>query len=309
MQTEANSAHRTTLGVIGASSLVGGCLLPLLVRAGGRATAYSRKLHQSRADGVEWVRLPVPGDSAGLTQLLQSSSGIAHWICLAPIWVLAEHFELLEAHGAKRIVALSSSSRFTKQDSSVADEQALARRLADGEERLQTWAAGRGVESVILRPTLIYGLGQDKNISEMARFIQRFGFFPLLGKAMGARQPVHAQDVAMACFAALNCAVAANRAYSISGGETLPYREMVGRVFTVLQRRPRLITVPLPAFRCTVALLHCLPRYRHWSAGMAERMNRDLVFDHADASRDFGFTPRPFRLTPADLPRCAAASR
>ncbi len=61
----------------------------------------------------------------------------------------------------------------------------------------------QGVEWVILRPTLIYGHGRDKNITEIARFIRRFGFFPLLGKANGLRQPIHVEDVAEACFAAL----------------------------------------------------------------------------------------------------------
>ena len=29
---------------------------------------------------------------------------------------------------------------------------------------------------------------------------------------------------------------------------------------------------------------------------MAERMNRDLVFDHSEARQDFGFQPRAFTL-------------
>jgi hypothetical protein len=46
-----------------------------------------------------------------------------------------------------------------------------------------------------------------------------------------------------------------------------------------------------------------LPRYRHWSAAMAERMNRDLVFDHAEATHDLNFSPRPFQLMAEDLPQ------
>jgi nucleoside-diphosphate-sugar epimerase len=85
--------------------------------------------------------------------------------------------------------------------------------------------------------------------------------------------------------------------YNISGGETLTYREMVARVFAALGRRPLLLTVPLWAFRLAVSALRCLPRYRQWSAAMAERMNRDLVFDHTEAGRDIGFKPRPFSIS------------
>ncbi len=222
---------------------------------------------------------------------------------MAPIWVLPQYFSMLERYGACRVVALSSTSRFTKTDSSDPAENAVALRLAEGEARLRTWAENKGVEWVVLRPTLIYARGRDKNIAEIARFAGRFGFFPLLGKAMGLRQPIHAEDVAAACMAALRVPVAANRAYNISGGETLPYREMVRRVFAAMRRRPRLVTIPLVVFRMAVACLRVLPRYRYWSVAMAERMNRDLVFDHVDAARDLGFSPRPFRLAPEDVAR------
>jgi nucleoside-diphosphate-sugar epimerase len=216
--------------------------------------------------------------------------------------VLPDYFSLIEASGARRVVVLSSTSRFTKVGSADKAEVAIAAKLADAEARVRAWAEARGIEWVILRPTLIYGLGRDKNISEMARFIRRFGFFPLLGQAQGQRQPIHAVDVAAACVAALQAPGTANRAYNISGGETLAYREMVARVFAALGRPTRLLTVPLWAFRLAVSVLRCLPRYRQWSAAMAERMNRDLVFDHTEAVRDLGFKPRGFVLMAEDLP-------
>ncbi len=198
-------------------------------------------------------------------------------------------------------MALSSTSRFTKVGSGDTAETVVAARLIEAEDRVVAWAKSRGIEYVILRPTLIYGLGRDKNISEIARFIRRFGFFPVLGRAHGLRLPIHVEDVAAACISALQAPDAANRAYNISGGETLTYREMVARVFVALGRRPRLLTVPLWAFRLAVSVLRCLPRYRQWSAAMAERMNQDLVFDHAEAVRDLGFKPRGFALAAEDF--------
>ncbi|MEO8418650.1 MAG: NAD-dependent epimerase/dehydratase family protein [Methylophilaceae bacterium] len=285
------------VGLVGATSLVGVCLLPLLARAGYRVTAFSRRVLPRDETGAEWRQLPPsppvrpsPGDV-----------GIEQWVCVAPIWVLPEHFAMLEACGACRVVALSSTSRFTKDDSSDPEEQAIALRLADAEARVQTWAASHGVEWIILRPTLIYGFGRDKNIAEIARFIRRFGFFPLFGKANGLRQPLHAQDVAGACVAALDAPDAANHVYNLSGFDAIAYRDMVARIFTALGRPVRLLPVPLLAFRFAVAILRHLPRYRNWSSAMAERMNRDLVFDHSAATRDFGFKPRPFALSAEDV--------
>jgi len=131
--------------------------------------------------------------------------------------------------------------------------------------------------------------------------IRRFGFFPLPGQGLGLRQPVHVTDVAAACFAALTSAGARNRDYNISGAETLPYKEMVNRVFAALGRRPRFLVVPLGVFKLALIGLRLFPRYRHWSVAMAERMNRDLVFDHSDAVRDWGFLPRAFQITMEDV--------
>lgn len=288
--------HKPRVGVLGATSLVGTLLLPLLSKAGWGVVAFSRQ-HKgdsscSNTKLIEWVDL----QEAQRIGSVFSEAEINHWICVAPIWVLSDYFPMLRAHGAQRVVALSSTSRFSKDNSSDLAEQALAQRLAEAEAGFIAWAEKHNVSWVILRPTLIYGLDRDQNISVISRVIARFGFFPLFGTARGLRQPVHAMDVAMASMATLTRPLSANCAYSLSGGETLSYREMVGRVFQHLDRPVRFIKVPLWMFRMAVTLLRMLPRYKHWSAAMAERMNQDLVFDHADATRDFDFSPRAFAL-------------
>ncbi len=285
------------VGVFGASSLVGRCLLPRLGKSGARVAAFSRSPPRPDDGAWEWRQL------GGALPAVERGETIHGWISLAPIWVLPDYFELLEAHGARRIVVLSSTSIFTKQDSNDPQEKATAQRLANAEKRVVEWAQSRNVQWVILRPTLIYGLGQDKNIAEIARFIRRFGFFPLFGLAQGLRQPVHAGDVAAACLAALQQPEAANRAYNISGGETLSYRAMAARVAVALGRCPRFLQVPLWTFRLALMALRRLPRYRLWSIAMAERMCTDQVFNHADAARDLDFKPRAFSLSAADLPQ------
>lgn len=292
--TDSVQTHTSSLGILGARSMVGAHVLSGISKATEKAVAFSRSTPAHADSDVEWRRLPTGPQSSGT-----NIEPIPYWICVAPVWVLPKYFALLESHGVRRVVALSSTSRFTKDTSTDTHEQAIAQQLVDAEDSLQAWAQSRGVEWVVLRPTLIYDQGRDKNISEITRFIRRFGFFPVFGAAQGKRQPIHAEDVAAACLAALRSPKAANRAYNISGGETLSYRNMVGRIFAMLGVPQRLLTVPLWAFSMAVALLRQVPRYRAWSSAMAERMNRDMVFDHSEATRDFGFTPRKFVLKPA----------
>ncbi len=284
-----------TVGVLGATSFVGACLIPLLVHAKYGVIALSRS-QQAPQQSVQWISLPQDNADLGVVSVVS----VPLWIAVCPIVVVPQYFELLERAGVRRLVVLSSTSRFTKTESSSPLEQELAAALARSEQLVEQWAKNRGVEWVVLRPTLIYGLGLDRNINEIARFIQRFGFFPTMGKAVGMRQPIHARDVAKACVAALS-STACDRAYNISGAETLSYRAMVERVFGFMGRKPRFLPIPLFAFQIAIACLRPLPRFAKWTPAMAQRMNQDLVFDHSDASRDLGFKPRQFLFDPNDI--------
>jgi hypothetical protein len=79
------------------------------------------------------------------------------------------------------------------------------------------------------------------------------------------------------------------------------YRDMLLRIFEALGKNPRVITTPLWLFRVAIACMRLLG-VSEWSTAMVERMNVDLKFDHSAAARDFGFSPRQFRLGAADLP-------
>ena len=303
-KTEKMTILKRCVGVIGATSLIGECLLPLLVEDGHDVVAFSRRMqgiqHGVKTQPVDWQLLRHQTSSNDVNNYT-TKKHISHWVCLSPIWVLPEYFSLFLQYGIKHIVAVSSTSRFTKGLSSDTAEKELAAKLTAGEQIVIEWAQKNQVTWTILRPTLTYGLGRDRNVSVIARFIRRLIFFPLLGEARGLRQPVHAQDVAVVCRAALNAETVFNRTYNISGGETLTYRKMIERIFLALGRKPRFVTLPLWIFRGTVFLLRVLPPFRRWSPAMAERMNSDLVFDHKDARRDLGFTPRPFLLAECDL--------
>jgi uncharacterized protein YbjT (DUF2867 family) len=135
----------------------------------------------------------------------------------------------------------------------------------------------------------------DRNVTLIARLIRHFGVFPLLGKGSGLRQPVHADDLAAACVAVLDNPASFDRAYDLSGGETLSYRQMVERIFAALGRPPRFLPVPMAAFQMAMSAIARLPRFRDFNAEMARRMNEDLVFDASAARRDFGYAPRPFQ--------------
>lgn len=283
------------IGVLGANSLVGTSLIPQLQEAGWQVIAFSRKPVKNSNSDIEWRQLDLKSPV--------NDTSISAWISLAPLAGLCQYFPWLKASGARHIVALSSTSRFTKIESSDAQERLFVESLIKSENQLQHLAEDNGIAWTLLRPTLIYGHGQDKNISDIVRFARRFHFFPLFGKAQGLRQPIHADDVAAAAVASLDTNAAHNQAFNISGAEVLTYRDMVQRIFQSFQLNSIAITVPLWTFRVGISCLRQIPRYNDWSVAMAERMNQDMSFDHTEARTALGFSPRSFKLQPADKPR------
>ena len=121
--------------------------------------------------------------------------------------------------------------------------------------------------------------------------------FVLILSSLGVillRQPVHAEDLAEAVCAVLKSDATCGRSYNLSGGETLSYRQMVERIFVAEGRTARVLPLPLGPLRLLLRLLSLLPRFRYVKPEMADRMSQDLIYDHGDAARDFGYAPRGF---------------
>ena len=277
--------------VLGATSLIGAFLPAHLSPLVGVGRG------EGRPPGYRWVR-------ADLTAPDLATPPAETVVSLAPIWLLPAALPALAEGGMRRLVAFSSTSRWTKAASPDAGERAVAARLADGEDAVQAVCAAQGVAWTILRPTLIYAEGRDGNVSRLASLARRFGVLPISGAGEGLRQPVHADDLAAAVAAVIASPPTHDRTYDLPGGETLSYRQMCVSVFEGLGRPPRLLHAPPAVWR--LALAAASPWMPGATAAMGERMAQDLVFDPGPAQRDFGWAPRPFSPDFAASPRSAS---
>ena len=273
--------------VFGASSMIGRHLLRRLAERGFAGQCLSRRATiapQEMPQGFAWSTLPAEGE-------VRVPAG-ADLLSLAPAATLPPLIARTTAGG--RLVALSTSSVAYKAQSPDPAERAHVETVRRAEEEIGRLCRERGISWTILRPTLIYDPGRDRNVSVIAAVARRFGFVPLAWPATGLRQPIHADDVAEAMVAALDAPGAAEAVLNLPGGETLTYRDMVRRIFRGLGRRPVLLYLPLGparlAFRAWLALTDA-----SCSTASLERMNKDLTFDHAPVNDILGMTCRPFR--------------
>jgi len=277
---------RPRILVFGASSQIGYFLLPALLQHHAEVWAVSRRA-QATPSGIHWMQgaLPdgVPVDAARWDGMISA----------APLHALGQWLAQHDTPPARTLVAVSSMSVISKQTSIIASERALVAQMRTSEQALARQCERLGMACTVLRPTLIYGAGLDRNLTPLAHRARRWHWFPLPA-GHGLRQPVHAADVAEAARRALACPEANGKILPIGGGERLTVHEMFART----RHNVGTWTLPVPVWRWMQWLTgRALPAVR----GPLSRLDQDLIADNTEVTRLLGVTPRAFQPTPQML--------
>jgi N-acetylglucosaminyl-diphospho-decaprenol L-rhamnosyltransferase len=277
-----------TVMVTGATSQIGIGVIGRLLAQGAKVIALRHKTDvYFNHPNLTWISVELKNDTVDLQN--QKADALIH---CAPLWLLDPLLTPVFNAKVKRVIAFSSTSVFVKLYSSNKSERQLVERLEKAELNLAERCRKSGGSFTIFRPTMIYGLGLDENVTRIAEIAQRYHFFPLYPPAKGRRQPVHADDLAQVALANLDNAKTFNKSYNIGGGEVLTYQAMVEKIFGALGQTPRTVM-----FKYLPEVLDILGK---WLLGgkvngeMARRMNEDMLFLDSAKHRDFSFKFRDF---------------
>ena len=274
--------------VTGATSQLGICVMRRLISSGAAVLAVTREeniafLHPH----LRWIKGDLSDPSLHLHNYL--ADAVIH---CAPLWHLPEAIHMLADAEVQRVIAFGSARAFSHALSTNAQERDMAFRLSEAEDEIATKCNTRGLNWTILRPTLQYGYGLDRDVSLIARIIRQYGIFPVYPPATGRRQPVHVDDLAQAAVQLLDAPASFGKTYNLGGGETLTFREMVVRIFTLCRSRVRVVDCRWLPFMLDAAA--SLLQKKSLSGEIARRMNEDVVFFNDEPQHDFGYAPRTF---------------
>jgi uncharacterized protein YbjT (DUF2867 family) len=162
--------------------------------------------------------------------------------------------------------------------------------------RLAAEAAIRGsnLDWTILRPTMIYGAADDRNLARLLRLLTRVPALPLPGGGARLQQPVHVDDLAEAV---LNCVQSPNvlgHTYDMAGPQPLSFRELVHDSAMAIGRDVRLFPVPLTWARAAAGLAERLGVGPRITVEQIDRLSEDKSFDISAAQQAFEYAPRSF---------------
>lgn len=286
--------------VLGGTGLIGSNVLRQLRVHPGRVHAATRAA--GPPPGLANLATWHCGAERDLSRLEASWPPAEAILSAGPLDAFATWLDCVRPPDLRRVVALGSTSAVVKQASSDPAERALAERLLRAEERLAACCDRAGVAWTVLRPTLIWGEGRDRNVSRLAAWIRRLGFLPLPVFATGMRQPIRARDVAAAMLAALVRPASAGHRLDLPGGETLAYDQMARRIAAAVRPPGRILRIPGTATRWLAKGAERFGVVGTGATAALSRLREDLVFPGTTAVEALGIRPAGFVPTPDDFP-------
>ncbi len=152
-----------------------------------------------------------------------------------------------------------------------------------------------GMDYTIIRPTMIFGTSEDRNMCRLIGYLARWPIVPVPGPGTSLMQPVHVADLARAIFAAASASTAIGKEYNVSGADPITYNQTVDLIAELLGRRVSRVHVPLGLMIPPFWLYERLMARPRLTVEQLYRLNEDKAFSNAEARRDLGFEPMAFR--------------
>lgn len=185
--------------------------------------------------------------------------------------------------GIARAVFVSTTGIFT-----TLDPPSKRTRLA-AEDSIR----GSGLDWTIIRPTMIYGGSDDRNMARLLALLRRSPVLPVPG-GRHLHQPVHVDDLADLVLRAVNADVAVGRAYTAAGPSPMTLRDVIAQAGAAVGRRPRCVPVPVGPVLTLAGVYERRSARPRLKREQILRLTEDKAFPIDDAVTDLGFAPRPF---------------
>ncbi|HET7478269.1 MAG TPA: NAD(P)H-binding protein [Rubrobacteraceae bacterium] len=270
--------------VTGATGLLGGATVEELLCSGKYEVHCLVREGSPNASRLESLPVGVfRGDVGDEKDLRRALSGMDALVHVAGIEYTPAVLRAMRRAGVDRLVLVGSTSVHSRYE------------FRSGMRRtMEELVRGSGLRWTIVRPAMIYGSELDKNIHRLLRFLDRSPIFPMFGSGENLWQPVYYEDCARGVFEALKRPVTIEKSYDLPGAEPLTYRDLVRTAAAALDRKPRIVAIPLEPARRTLQLAETMRLSLPIKSEQVMRLREDKAYSYDRASRDLGYSPRAF---------------
>ncbi|WP_192804965.1 NAD-dependent epimerase/dehydratase family protein [Noviherbaspirillum aerium] len=273
------------IAIIGASGEVGFRLVQRLCSR-YQVVAIVRRSGKRDFEGLGQIDVRVVADIDHIPALTAALDGCDAVVNAGYIWFAQSINEAMErcATPPRHVIFTGSTGIFTRLPS----ESAERKRLAEAYIRQHL-----SCRWTIIRPTMIYGHKDDRNISRLVRAVDRLRIFPLIGNGESLIQPVFIHDLVKAYEMALLNERCYDRSYNVAGGRPYSNRDLIRCAANSLGKKTFFIPVPAPLVGFAVRLLGSL-RLSPISSEQVLRFQENKDIDLHPFIDEFKYVPRDF---------------
>jgi len=274
-----------TIAIIGATGEVGYRLVQAL-HSSYRLVAIVRDRNKRDFERYPGVHVQHVADITDVDNLARAFADCDAIVNAGYIW-FAEFIlgAILKNGGAIRhIVFTGSTGIHTALPSASAERKRAAEQFIENRFHCP-WT--------IIRPTMIYGHKDDRNISRLVKAIARYPLMPLIGNGQSLIQPVLIHDLVKAYGTALLDPKYYGKSYDIGGGKAYSNRALIGCAARSMGRRATLIPIPSSLVHGAVILLSTMG-LSPVSQEQVRRFQEDKDIDLTAFIKDFDYVPRNF---------------
>ena len=151
---------------------------------------------------------------------------------------------------------------------------------------------GSGIAHVVLRPSVLFGEGDD--FFPRLAFSLLFPVVPVPGDGKARFQPVHVDDIAQAIVAAIERGEISG-VHEIGGLEFVTYDDMLAETMRATGKRRPTLHVPVPLMKPPAFLMGLLMPDPPVTIAQLDLLAVDSTPRQNALEPVFGFRPRPFR--------------
>ncbi len=305
--------------VTGATGFIGPHLVEALVGRGRRVRCLVRDLGRASALARQGVDI-VEGELVDGEKLSRAMAGVERVFHLAGggkvstssregldglraanVAPLAAVVQSARSAGVRRVVHFSSISAMGVQLDVRLDEDSPCRPATPHEvakyesEQVALGAVRDGLPVVVLRPSQVYGPGDERSeILKLVRLARR-GAVPLFGGGEGLVPWVFVSDVVDAALAAAERDEAVGRVYIVSDNDSYRFADVVAATARALGRERGGVRVPSavawPAIASVEALTKALGREPPFTRHRLASMTGRRLVSIERARRELGYEP------------------
>jgi uncharacterized protein YbjT (DUF2867 family) len=283
--------------VTGGTGFVGGHLIRRLRQEGLPVRTLAR--HPDRAQPLKDLGVEVVlGDISEKVSLEKAAEGIERVIHL--VGIIQETpgvtFRGVHVEGTRNIIEAARKAGVRH----FFHQSALGTRPGAKSEYHRTkWEAEElvrqsGIPHTILRPSLIYGLGDGFTIrlSEMLKLVP---VMPVIGSGKSRVQPVYIDDVVSCMFKAVTGDAFLNEIYEIGGPDQLTYEEVTKAIAEAMGIKRPALHVPLFFLKPIARALETVLSNPPLTTDQIIMLQEDNVCSMRDIRDAFGIEPLAFR--------------